>query len=353
MSKGGKLTKLKSVLKKWNSFGHKHSHVSTAAETTDGEPSSLRPVFVGKTRRRYLVSPEVVGHPLFRELVDRSRESSEEEEDTINVACEVVLFEHLLWMLHNADPQPESLHELVDFYAWIERGHRFGFVSFSEVTYARMMALTLDKIFIRDLKLWANCPSNEMDEEVDHIIMEQRLGALQRESGVGRDLKDIGKLSLKLDANFENKEVQTTSRIFPNQPSKLDLANLIVRIENEHAWAKIEQFHVTHYLTRGKNHTLRDWMKLNRLASNNAKEGIVGQVGDAIYIEEIAAIEAKDQDVHLIQERQDQWVWALDPNSSFFVATTYKLTSSVLDNDFGDNAENQVDVGFGLVIVST
>jgi hypothetical protein len=29
----------------------------------------------------------------------------------------VVLFEHLLWMLENADPQPESLDELVEFYA--------------------------------------------------------------------------------------------------------------------------------------------------------------------------------------------------------------------------------------------
>ncbi|XP_020240404.1 auxin-responsive protein SAUR78 [Cajanus cajan] len=121
MSKGGKLTKLKSlksVLKKWNSFSSKHSRESVAADDDDGESPSLRPVYVGKTRRRYLVSAEVVGHPLFRELVDRSRDGSEEEEEeTINVACEVVLFEHLLWMLHNADPPPESLDELADFYA--------------------------------------------------------------------------------------------------------------------------------------------------------------------------------------------------------------------------------------------
>jgi hypothetical protein len=31
-----------------------------------------------------------------------------------------VMFEHLLWMLENADPQPESLDELVDYYAcWL------------------------------------------------------------------------------------------------------------------------------------------------------------------------------------------------------------------------------------------
>ncbi|KAJ1439965.1 Small auxin-up RNA [Sesbania bispinosa] len=125
MSKGGKLTKLKSVLKKWNSFSNsnsKHSRATISAVANDGDSpsgSELCPVFVGKKRRRYLVSSVVVGHPLFRELVDRSREPSDEndDDDTINVACEVVLFEHLLWMLENADPQPESLDELVEFYA--------------------------------------------------------------------------------------------------------------------------------------------------------------------------------------------------------------------------------------------
>lgn len=120
MSKAGKLTKLKSVLRKWNSFSNKHSQVSviSAVANDGGDTSSLLPVYVGRTRRRYLVSADVVGHPLFRELVGRSRDGSkDEDEDTINVACEVVLFEHLLWMLHNADPQPESLDELADFYA--------------------------------------------------------------------------------------------------------------------------------------------------------------------------------------------------------------------------------------------
>ena len=121
MAKGGKLTKLKSVLKKWNSFGNKLGRTSgsISAVTDDESPSisrsDLHPVYVGKSRRRYLLSSDVVEHPLFRELVERSRDS--EDDDTINIACEVVLFEHLLWMLENADPQPESLDELVEFYA--------------------------------------------------------------------------------------------------------------------------------------------------------------------------------------------------------------------------------------------
>ncbi|OIW19335.1 hypothetical protein TanjilG_03469 [Lupinus angustifolius] len=121
MSKGGKLTKLKSVLKKWNSFGTKHSHHSVSSVANhDDSPSSrsdLHPVYVGKSRRLYRVTSDVVDHPLFRELVERSRDEQQHQHDNINVACEVVLFEHLLWMLENTDPQPESLDELVDFYA--------------------------------------------------------------------------------------------------------------------------------------------------------------------------------------------------------------------------------------------
>ncbi|KAK7363346.1 hypothetical protein VNO77_05486 [Canavalia gladiata] len=123
MAKGGKLMKLKSVLKKWNSFGNgaRHSRHSISAVADDESSSSrsdLHAVYVGKSRRLYRVSSDVVDHPVFRELVERSRESTQPQHDTINVACEVVLFEHLLWMLENADPQPESLDELVDFYAY-------------------------------------------------------------------------------------------------------------------------------------------------------------------------------------------------------------------------------------------
>ncbi|KAK4478991.1 hypothetical protein RD792_014503 [Penstemon davidsonii] len=73
----------------------------------------LHPVYVGKSRRRYLVSPDLMENPLFRELVS----SGGDDGETVTVGCEVVLFEHLLWMLENADPQPESLEELVEFYA--------------------------------------------------------------------------------------------------------------------------------------------------------------------------------------------------------------------------------------------
>ncbi|GAB2267513.1 hypothetical protein Dimus_002495 [Dionaea muscipula] len=124
MVKQGKLTKL---LKKMQSFG-RHSGNGRTGGGSDSFCSSaacagdLRPVFVGKSRRRYLISSEVIHHPLFRELAERSSSSkdddSELDHDAITVRCEVVMFEHLLWMLDNADAEPESLQELVEFYAY-------------------------------------------------------------------------------------------------------------------------------------------------------------------------------------------------------------------------------------------
>lgn len=118
MAIGGKLMKLKSVLKKLNSFNKQSGgrpRITSVVATTDdscANAGDLHPVYVGKSRRRYLISSDIIDHPLFKELAERSNDSSH----TINVACEVVLFEHLLWMLENADPQPESLEELAEFY---------------------------------------------------------------------------------------------------------------------------------------------------------------------------------------------------------------------------------------------
>nr|GMC77323.1 auxin-responsive protein SAUR72-like [Ipomoea batatas]GMD30326.1 auxin-responsive protein SAUR72-like [Ipomoea batatas]GME10677.1 auxin-responsive protein SAUR72-like [Ipomoea batatas]GME16652.1 auxin-responsive protein SAUR72-like [Ipomoea batatas] len=136
MAKGGKLTKIKSaVLKKMqsfklsrgpggggssvvvattNSFSDDDEHFSGGPYSAAASSKDLHPVYVGKSRRRYLVGSDIIDHPLFRELAERSGSYSDE---SIAVGCEVVLFEHLLWMLENADPQPESLDELVDFYA--------------------------------------------------------------------------------------------------------------------------------------------------------------------------------------------------------------------------------------------
>ena len=79
---------------------------------TDGR---LHAVYGGRSRRRYLVKSDVVEHPVFRQLAEKSTGAGEN-----TVGCEVVMFDHLLWMLENAEPQPESscLDELVGYYAY-------------------------------------------------------------------------------------------------------------------------------------------------------------------------------------------------------------------------------------------
>ncbi|CAH8362346.1 unnamed protein product [Eruca vesicaria subsp. sativa] len=124
MMKGGnKLMKLKSVFKKFNTKPnhqpptpayHGHSSSVSAFPLED-----LHTVYVGRTRRQYHVSSDVVSHPLFQQLAAMDGGCGSED-GSIVVSCEVVLFEHLLWMLENADADdscPESVHELVEFYA--------------------------------------------------------------------------------------------------------------------------------------------------------------------------------------------------------------------------------------------
>lgn len=122
MVKGSKLTKLKSMIKRLQS-GSKLGRTSNAiaanpawrAPGEGGGEDGLQAVYVGKSRRRYLISSQLLDHPLFQVLADKS--SSSPSDEGIVVGCEVVLFEHLLWMLENADPQLENLDDLVEFYA--------------------------------------------------------------------------------------------------------------------------------------------------------------------------------------------------------------------------------------------
>ena len=126
MAKGG-LSKLRCMMRRWHSSsriarapppGEDDGGIARGASFhgADEVPKGLHPVYVGKSRRRYLVAEELVGHPLFQSLVHRAGGGGGEAGCTV-VGCEVVLFEHLLWMLENADPQPESLDELVEYYA--------------------------------------------------------------------------------------------------------------------------------------------------------------------------------------------------------------------------------------------
>ncbi|XP_022999997.1 uncharacterized protein LOC111494314 isoform X2 [Cucurbita maxima] len=91
MVKPGTLTKLKSAMKRWPSIaklGRTSSSVSVATVSDSGAEgenisSELHTVYVG---------------------------------GAVVISCEVVMFEHLLWMLENSAAQLSSTEELVEFY---------------------------------------------------------------------------------------------------------------------------------------------------------------------------------------------------------------------------------------------
>ncbi|KAH7661146.1 Small auxin-up RNA protein [Dioscorea alata] len=72
-------------------------------------------VLVGSSRRRYMISSKYLNHPLFNALIEKSSMSGD---NTFAVKCEVVLFDHLLWMLDNADIDCGSLEELAELYVF-------------------------------------------------------------------------------------------------------------------------------------------------------------------------------------------------------------------------------------------
>lgn len=85
-------------------------------------------IFVGSSRRRFLIKSKYLDHPLLKAIVQKSQKEKETEkspageERSLSVKCEVVLFDHLLWLLDNADPilannsDNLSFEELADLY---------------------------------------------------------------------------------------------------------------------------------------------------------------------------------------------------------------------------------------------
>ncbi|KAK6947269.1 Small auxin-up RNA [Dillenia turbinata] len=75
-------------------------------------------ILVGSSRRRYVINSKYLNHPLLNALIDRK--SNRHAGEVILVKCEVVLFEHLLWMLENADPNltDDSMEELAELYVF-------------------------------------------------------------------------------------------------------------------------------------------------------------------------------------------------------------------------------------------
>ncbi|XP_071696391.1 auxin-responsive protein SAUR76 [Rutidosis leptorrhynchoides] len=78
-------------------------------------------VFVGSARKRYVISSKYLTHPLINALIEKSKQNNDDDvEDVSVINCEVVLFDHLLWMIETSDLNVTSdcLDELADLYSF-------------------------------------------------------------------------------------------------------------------------------------------------------------------------------------------------------------------------------------------
>ena len=71
-------------------------------QTAPMTPRGYLAMYVGEEKRRFLVKTHILNHPLFSVLLEKAKEEfGFEQKGGLSIACEVVLFEHLLWMMEN------------------------------------------------------------------------------------------------------------------------------------------------------------------------------------------------------------------------------------------------------------
>ncbi|KAL7164891.1 hypothetical protein ACSBR2_040730 [Camellia fascicularis] len=88
-----------------------------------GESDDPVTVVVGKERREFVVDPIVLEEQPFKVLIDMQRNNKKGmingEKRVIFVDVDAILFEHMLWLMHNdcSSLLNLNLKEIIDFYA--------------------------------------------------------------------------------------------------------------------------------------------------------------------------------------------------------------------------------------------
>lgn len=109
---------------------------NSSATTAEDVPAGHLAVYVGRERRRFVIDAHYLNNTLVRGLIEKSSGEYEnansdvanvtpeamdrQHPDGLTIACEVVLFEHLLWLIETNDPEAKQLEgdELLDFYKY-------------------------------------------------------------------------------------------------------------------------------------------------------------------------------------------------------------------------------------------
>lgn len=87
----------------------------------DDIPQGYLAVYVGTERKRFVINTEYLSHQLFKELLKKSEEEfGFDHQGGLTIACEPVVFEHLLWLLgtNSRIATTIQLQELLDLFAF-------------------------------------------------------------------------------------------------------------------------------------------------------------------------------------------------------------------------------------------
>lgn len=99
---------------------------NSSATTGEDVPAGHLAVYVGRERRRFVIDAHYLNNTLVRGLIEKSGGEYEDKsggsDAGLTIACEVVLFEHLLWLIETNDPEAKQMEcadsELLDFYKY-------------------------------------------------------------------------------------------------------------------------------------------------------------------------------------------------------------------------------------------
>ncbi|XP_021828550.1 auxin-responsive protein SAUR71-like [Prunus avium] len=77
-------------------------------------PEGHVPVYVGDEMERFVVHAELLNHPVFVELLNKSaQEYGYEQKGVLRIPCHVIVFERVLETLRLGQPPSSDLHDLL------------------------------------------------------------------------------------------------------------------------------------------------------------------------------------------------------------------------------------------------
>ncbi|CAK9165663.1 unnamed protein product [Ilex paraguariensis] len=87
----------------------------STSRLSGGVPEGHLPVYVGEEMERFVVSAELLHHPIFMELLNKSaQEYGYEQKGVLRIPCRVLVFERVLEALRVGDDASSDVQDLLN-----------------------------------------------------------------------------------------------------------------------------------------------------------------------------------------------------------------------------------------------